>query len=479
MPEPGRNDPCPCGSGKKYKRCCMARREEESRQGRDQVAGLGRAIGWLFDHHGPAVEDAILEFFDRGRGEVASFFADLPAGLKEMAEINLNEWLLADAEIVVDGARRRTAELVLEAGPPLEAAARSRVAELARPPLRLYEVEECRPGEGLFLRDALEPGAAPAWVKERTASRTLIRHAVFGARIILEGGERELSGAIYPIPRGDLLRLKDFIRGRLRGRRATDLAVVRRVVGLAIIDAWVSSISPKPLPRIQDAASGDPLLLVTDHYRVRDWDRLAAALEREGRIRGSREDGWVLLESEPTDEPGQRFVLSLTPGSGDRLEAFARTRRLAEEGKSWLAGVAGDLLIFVTREIVDPVGALRHGVPRKPKPRADSAKDRDMPPAERTELLRQVFEHQYSHWADEPIPALGGKTPRQSLRSKRGRERVVDLLRLYEHEEEKNAKEEGREPVRFDFLWEALRLDRERPFAARAKDGDQRDLFQP
>ena len=21
-PEPGRNDPCPCGSGRKYKRCC-------------------------------------------------------------------------------------------------------------------------------------------------------------------------------------------------------------------------------------------------------------------------------------------------------------------------------------------------------------------------------------------------------------------------------------------------------------------------
>jgi tetratricopeptide (TPR) repeat protein len=23
MPTPGRNDPCPCGSGKKYKRCCL------------------------------------------------------------------------------------------------------------------------------------------------------------------------------------------------------------------------------------------------------------------------------------------------------------------------------------------------------------------------------------------------------------------------------------------------------------------------
>jgi uncharacterized protein YecA (UPF0149 family) len=23
-PRPGRNDPCPCGSGKKYKKCCMS-----------------------------------------------------------------------------------------------------------------------------------------------------------------------------------------------------------------------------------------------------------------------------------------------------------------------------------------------------------------------------------------------------------------------------------------------------------------------
>jgi uncharacterized protein YchJ len=24
-PEPGRNDPCPCGSGKKYKKCCWGK----------------------------------------------------------------------------------------------------------------------------------------------------------------------------------------------------------------------------------------------------------------------------------------------------------------------------------------------------------------------------------------------------------------------------------------------------------------------
>jgi hypothetical protein len=29
MTKPGRNDPCHCGSGKKYKRCCLAAREAE------------------------------------------------------------------------------------------------------------------------------------------------------------------------------------------------------------------------------------------------------------------------------------------------------------------------------------------------------------------------------------------------------------------------------------------------------------------
>jgi tetratricopeptide (TPR) repeat protein len=31
MAKPGRNDPCPCGSGKKYKRCCLAKDEETER----------------------------------------------------------------------------------------------------------------------------------------------------------------------------------------------------------------------------------------------------------------------------------------------------------------------------------------------------------------------------------------------------------------------------------------------------------------
>ncbi|MDQ3419730.1 MAG: SEC-C metal-binding domain-containing protein [Acidobacteriota bacterium] len=34
----GRNDPCPCGSGQKYKRCCLAR-AEATRPALGQIAG--------------------------------------------------------------------------------------------------------------------------------------------------------------------------------------------------------------------------------------------------------------------------------------------------------------------------------------------------------------------------------------------------------------------------------------------------------
>jgi tetratricopeptide (TPR) repeat protein len=33
MAKPGRNDPCPCGSGNKYKKCCMPKHEAAEREG--------------------------------------------------------------------------------------------------------------------------------------------------------------------------------------------------------------------------------------------------------------------------------------------------------------------------------------------------------------------------------------------------------------------------------------------------------------
>jgi hypothetical protein len=45
----GRNDPCPCGSGKKYKKCCLAKDEAAARQEYAQRATMQREVGRAFD----------------------------------------------------------------------------------------------------------------------------------------------------------------------------------------------------------------------------------------------------------------------------------------------------------------------------------------------------------------------------------------------------------------------------------------------
>jgi hypothetical protein len=42
--EVGRNDPCPCGSGKKYKRCCLGSEADPAQQPRTTVPALVAAV---------------------------------------------------------------------------------------------------------------------------------------------------------------------------------------------------------------------------------------------------------------------------------------------------------------------------------------------------------------------------------------------------------------------------------------------------
>jgi len=50
-------------------------------------------------------------------------------------------------------------------------------------------------------------------------------------------------------------------------------------------------------------------------------------------------------------------------------------------------------------------------------------------------IIRQYKANFYARWVDEPVPALGGKTPRQAIRSKAGRAQVDVLLKQIEHTE--------------------------------------------
>ena len=465
----GRNDPCPCGSGKKYKQCCgkpaaPAAPTAESHEGAGE-----RAVAWLAQHHRKAfavalqdaMEEAVFENFD-DEDEAREALASINEELWQNLQINLTEWLLAEGDILVKGERQRVAELLLgPRGPLLTTGQRAWLEQLARRPLRLYDVTEVTPGVGVTVCDALDTDQPPLVVAERAGSRSMNAGMQIGARVMEVGGRHQFSGAIY---------LFSAWGGRAVQATLRDLAAAPSAhaeddissAGLIIIEGWLAQfLVPEPLPDIIDHHSGDPLLFTTDHYAVQDWDELAAALATQPDVQGDRQDGWDRLLDCDDGQTRSQASINVEAG-GQRVGVFYKTAVLAEQGRDWFDALAGKSVKFQLREVSDPKGVMSRARVQAPhaQVKTSSAMPAGIDAETMAEALETFIKRNYANWADEPIPALQGRTPRQAIQSVAGMERVKGLLRSYEDGEAQQASQQGRREISYQFLWDALGLRR-------------------
>ena len=72
------------------------------------------------------------------------------------------------------------------------------------------------------------------------------------------------------------------------------------------------------------------------------------------------------------------------------------------------------------------------------------------------EIVIQGIQEMYVDWADEPLPYLNDKTPREVIQTPKGLEQVKYLLHAYEHSDPEQANAQHRDPVLFAFLWQSL-----------------------
>jgi hypothetical protein len=467
MTGPGRNDPCPCGSGKKYKKCCLAGEREARREAARPAPSelpIRTTLRWLDRHHEERVREAVQEFLELAGEDGPDVLPALSDELIRMLEINALEWMMADGVFLGEDELGEddvaVPDLLLgDGGPRYTDDERSWMEAFTSRPLGLYEVQETIPGERLRMKDLLHPEDPEVWVADRAASGSLVRWDVLGARLVPWRDTWTMSGGLYPLtPGGDLPTFVRTVREELDHETADDPEMEREVLASLIPELWFDEIlePAAEMPELVDASTGDPILLVTDYYRVRSWERLEAALAAREDVEGDRDEGWTRFEE--IDEDARRSLLAINPERGDRLTAFARTRRRADEGREWLEAVAGDAVVHRTREISDPRSpALSGGKGGRSRPPGGPGPEIPMT----SEIMEQIFRTQYRNWADDEIPALGGKTPREAVGTAKGREEVIGLLKMYEQGEERAARKDRREPVSFQFLWEAVGLDRE------------------
>lgn len=457
-----RNDPCSCGSGKKYKNCCLNSSDTAAEPPIDIKAhdgAIDKSMTWLSTHQRKGWQVAFSTLFEKllsepDRQAVGRLDEDAIAGI----QINLTEWLLAEGSIQVKGESRRIADyLIGPFGPSLTPGQRNWIQQMAQRPLRLYKVTDVIPSAKITLCDAMIDDAEPVQVKERSGSQNIQPGMLLGARIMHVGDHFELSGAAYQFSimagLAAAQRLHEFER---EFGHKLDLAQEQ---ALLIMSCWLHQyVAPQPLPTMVDHFSGELIMSITDHYRVLDWDALTQALKACADVEGDRAYGWTRLID--CEDGQQRPSLSINPGKKpDQIEVFYTTQLYADQGKEWLRALVGRALKLITRKAADPQSWTQQG--KKPSAKTSkSVMPPDIDPQELSRIIESVLQRTYANWCDELIPNLNNKTPRQAIQTAAGQERVKGLIRGYESSEAVQAQQQGRAAVSYDFLWAAIGLTR-------------------
>jgi len=96
MAKPGRNDPCPCGSGQKYKRCCLPRDEAAAHAAAlAAAASMAQADAEAADDGLDDASNSVIDLIDAGRLDEAEqaahallvAYPDVHDGLERLAMV--------------------------------------------------------------------------------------------------------------------------------------------------------------------------------------------------------------------------------------------------------------------------------------------------------------------------------------------------------------------------------------------------------
>ena len=113
------------------------------------------------------------------------------------------------------------------------------------------------------------------------------------------------------------------------------------------------------------------------------------------------------------------------------LECMSRER--LERGKRRLL----DLLQGAIRHRIDEFEDIHVGMERHA---GKGGHAKPLPDARTRAMLISVMQKHMSAWPDQEIPALGGKTPREAVKTKAGREKVIGLVKDMENGESRKKK---------------------------------------
>jgi hypothetical protein len=198
------------------------------------------------------------------------------------------------------------------------------------------------------------------------------------------------------------------------------------------------------------SAEGDELLLGKTLLDIRDATVLAAALAAHPALDRQDDGSYVWFEETGNARRGLGTIVV----ERGRLVLETMSKPRAERGRRLLEDVAGPAIQFrATRyESVDRAVERARARPGPEHPAIP-------PPDVQARLVQEFMERHYGSWPDQPLPALGNRTPRQAATLKSVRPRLIALLKEMEVRAERDRRA-GRPAYDFTRMWAELGLER-------------------
>lgn len=344
-------------------------------------------------------------------------------------------------------------------------------AALRDTPVSLYEVSNVEPGASMMLRDLLSD-ADPITVREKSASRSLKQWDRIAVRMVRERDHHVISGALLPFRQEAVDFLMSGLRDVLKVKKRDALHLSRdQRLGCAPIftTAWLiteinNALSPV-LPSFCNS-DGDEVVFHDLRFPLASGVTQKAVAAELDKVKGFAPEGGKFWNWLAPSRRGRRKAKGLMLDT--QIEGATVLGSLELKGKGLLVCVnsaerAEKIRTLVTNALEDrikqPLTTIRTVEQMMADQRqADAEKDAvEIPPEIAQQLMWDHLDRHYRETLDAPIPALGGKSPRQAARTPAGRQKVIEWLKYLENRSAGQA--EG--PIAdydFGWMWDELSL---------------------
>ncbi|HTZ64673.1 MAG TPA: SEC-C domain-containing protein [Solirubrobacteraceae bacterium] len=490
MSEIGRNAPCPCGSGLKYKRCCLRRRGDVALDALEAERVWSRLQSWALERFGDEIGAALKEHMDaRGVGG-----KERPANDEDLSLALC--WLLIDR----DAAAGDTPARLYSRLPELPAGEREMAERIAASRLGVYRVTDVQAGAWIELESAID--GASARVASPNVSREAALWHVLLCRVMEGGPTPSLWGAAAfyePAEEVELVaELRRIADAHRLGAGPAGLQGALRVGARELVCFVPPS---RRAERVPYTLEGDPAVVAEATWNVRVPGAALIVLRAAPELAfdGPTEDGegvtfdWltsrrallarrpplpvgaICLESGPAalDESGELEPNDLTSLGTftlreDRLEFFGLSERRLDGAVALIERTLGRLVDPPARNVrtvqeasaAHDVARAAQAPPREGRASGShtSSSGRDDTSSVIDTRLRNLT---YRRWIDDPNEKLRGLSPREARARDEHREELERQLRSLEHHSALERRDRAPAPE-LTWMRAELGLDHER-----------------